>query len=440
MTDEVRLPAQAQADGLPAQAQADGLPAQAQADGGDKPAPRRPARIIGLDGVRGLGSLAVVFAHVAVNYSPHIHDEAKLGLLGLALILFFVLSGFLLFLPIVRRLTAPADVARMPDTRDYTLHRILRVFPAYLVIFLICNFIFQIAYVANPTLEPKGTTAGTGMITDPGQLLANLTLLQTYFPQYVQTGINPSWSLTLEIAFYVSLPVLGLLLFALRRRTGVRPLLLACVAPAVLFVVGIVGRLFIPLVISTTGVATVELQNWGPNWAAVYLRSFLSNSDLFAYGMVGAILFVAIEQGVVRQPVARRLRIATAVTLLASMVVALKLAAGQSPFATSAIGVVSGLLLLVIVMPLAHGGDSRMARWLDAKPVHYVGLISLSVYLWHYPVLLLMGRYGLAGGDSLSGMMRNELLVMAVTLVLASITYYLVERPALNSVRRFRRR
>lgn len=396
-------------------------------------------RIIGLDGVRGLGCLAVVVGHVAITYSPKTHDKAFLGMLGLALILFFALSGFLLFLPYVRRLTAEASSAAMPSTSQYALHRVLRVFPGYLVIFLICNFVLRAVYVENPVIQQRGTDQGTGMITHPGELLANLTLVQTYVPQYMQTGINPSWSLTLEIAFYLSLPLLGLMLFYFRRRTAVRPLLLACLAPAILLIIGVVGRSLAPLLMSHTG-GTLELQNWGPTWSAVYLRSFLTNADLFAFGMLAAILFVALEQGVVRESIARRVRLVTTLGMLIGMVVVLKLAADQSVFATMGIGAVSALLLLVIVTPLARGNDSMLARWLDAKPFHYVGVISLSIYLWHYPLLLLMGRYSVAAGDTWSGMFRNMALLVVITLVAASATYYLVERPALESAKRFRRR
>lgn len=397
-------------------------------------------RIIGLDGIRGLGCLAVVTGHVALSYSPVTHDKAFLGVLGLALILFFVLSGFLLFLPYIRRLTKDRTKAVMPDTTQYALHRVFRVFPGYLTIFLICNFVLQVAYVQNSAIQPHGTDAGTGMITDPWELLANLTLTQTYIPEYVQTGISPSWSLTLEIAFYATLPLLGLLLFALRKRTDVTPLVLACLAPAILLAVGIVGRLFAPLVFAATGADTVMMQNWGPTWAAVFMRSFLTNADLFAYGMFAAILFVAIEQGVISARAGRRIHLLCFPLLLVSFVVALALAVKGTVFATAGIGFVSAVFIAIVVLPLARGKDSPIARFLDLKPFHYVGVISLSVYLWHYPVLLLLGRYDLAAGDSWSGMFRNVAVVAVVTILLSTITYYAVERPGLGLVKRFRKR
>ena len=401
----------------------------------DKAARPKFARIEGLDGVRGLGCLAVIVGHVTHFYSPHTHQEAMLQLLGIALILFFALSGFLLFLPYLRRLMADKSKLRMPDTRDFALHRIFRVFPGFLVIFLICNYVFRAVYVVNPATIKEGTDVGSGMITDPGQLIANLTLTQTYFPQYIQTGINPAWSLTLEIAFYVSLPLLGFLLFWLRRRTSLQPLLIACVAPAILFTLGIVGRLLAPPIMASAHVTTTELLNWGPNWSAVYLRCFLSNADMFAYGMLAAIMFVAVEQQVVGPQVRRWARTVCAVALIPGFVVVMF--SGPTVFFTSAVAAFSALFIYVVIGPLALHKDSRLARIMDYKPFWYVGLVSLSAYLWHYPVILLLGRYGWAGGDTWGGMLWNTFITLAVTMTLATITYYLVEKPALASVKRF---
>ena len=383
----------------------------------ERPRPK-PARIEGLDGVRGLGCLAVIVGHVTIVYSPHTHDSAMLGLLGIALILFFALSGFLLFLPYVRRLTAEPSKLRMPDSREFALHRVMRVFPAYLVIFLICNFVFRVAYIANPATVPKGTDAGTGMITDPGQLLANLSLLQTYFPNYIQTGINPAWSLTLELAFYASLPLLALLVFALRKRVSVHPLLLACIPPAILFVVGVVGRLYAPEVMHMVDSTRTEILNWGPNWSAVYLRSFLSSADMFAYGMAAAVMFVAVDQGAVSEKIQRRARTYAFTLMVPFLMVALLMSASQSVFSSSAIAAFSALLIYVIIGPLALHQDSRLARWIDFKPFYYLGLISLSAYLWHYPLLVLLGRYGWAGGDTWGGMTWNTFVIVTATLVL----------------------
>ena len=182
-------------------------------------------------------------------------------------------------------------------------------------------------------------------------------------------------------------------------------------------------------------VTTTELLNWGPNWSAVYLRCFLSNADMFAYGMLAAILFVAVEQQVVGPKIRRWARTVCAVALIPGFVVVMF--SGPTVFFTSAVAAFSALFIYVVIGPLALHKDSRLARIMDYKPFWYVGLVSLSAYLWHYPVILLLGRYGWAGGDTWGGMLWNTFITLAVTMTLATITYYLVEKPALASVKRF---
>jgi peptidoglycan/LPS O-acetylase OafA/YrhL len=404
------------------------------------PMTRTRGRIIGLDGARGLSCLGVAVAHVTGHYSPETASATRVGLVGLSLIFFYVLSGFLLFLPYVRGLTRDRSAATAPSTRNFALHRVARILPGYLVIFLLVNFVFQVAYVQNPVYQPLGTEDGTGMITDPWQLLANLTLVQTYIPRYVQTGLNPSWSLTLEYAFYAVLPLLGMVLFMVRRRTDVRPFRIAVIGATALAAVALVGRAFVPIVDAATGITDPNLLEWGDNWAAVFSRSLLTNADNFAVGMLAAVVFVAMEQDAVREALSRRVRLYSSLALLPVLMVSAVLVALRTPYATSALGLLCALLILVVVGPLARGEVSTVARWLDVAPVLYVGKLSLSVYLWHFPVMLLLGRWGVLAGDTVGGMSYNVAVVLAATMVISTVTYYLVEKPAMNVARNYRRR
>lgn len=404
------------------------------------PVPRTTGRIIGLDGARGLSAVGVAVMHVAGNFSPNTAAQTKIGIVGMSLIFFFVLSGFLLFLPYVRRLTEDAPAATAPSARNFAIHRIARILPGYLVIFLLCNYVFAVVYVENPTVQTIGTSEGTGTITDPWQLLANLTLLQTYIPKYIFTGLNPSWSLTLEFAFYASLPLSAVLLFALRRRTSVRPLLLAASLPVAFIVLGFVGKLLLPLVSNHFGVTDPELMQWGPNWVSVYLRSFLVNADNFAFGMLAAVVVVAIEQGAVRRSVARRVRPAAALALPVVLAVSFALIALGDMFGTSGMALASALVILVIVAPLSCGQRSRIGEGLELTPFLFVGKVSLSLYLLHFPTMLMLHRFGLLAGDSLGGMCLNIVVVLAVTLIVSGVTYYTVEKPAMDIARRYRYR
>jgi len=412
----------------------------APASGSPEPASARPARarIIGLDGVRGVLCLMIAVTHITGHYSPKTALTWHTNVFGFSLVYFFVLSGFLLSLPFIRNLVKDRAAATLPNVTDYTVHRLARILPAYLLIFLFVNFVLQVAYVQNPALQPLGTDDGTGMITDPGMLIANLTLTQSYFPAYIQTGINPSWSLTLEYAFYASLPLLFLVAFRLRKRVAVNPLVLAAAVPAVLLVLGLVGRALMPVVFAHVDTTDFMLLNWGPNWGAVYTKSYLTNADNFALGMFAAVVFVAMERGELPERLSRRIRTLSAVAILPVLVVCGALLVFASQFVTAGVAVVAALMILIIVAPLARHQKSRLATALDFRPIRFVGEISLSAYLWHFPVLLVLGRLGWMSGDTLPGMLLNIVLALAVTILLGSLTYYLIEKPGMNYAKRIR--
>ncbi|MGU3293988.1 acyltransferase family protein [Williamsia sp. M5A3_1d] len=400
-------------------------------------APRRRGRIKGLDGPRGIACIAVLVVHVAAHYSPDTTVASKIGLLGQSLIFFFALSGFLLFLPFVRALFLGAP--KQPDVRQYFTHRLLRIFPVYIVIFLIANFALQAAYLTNAEKSlVVGSQSGTGMITDPLTFIANLFLVQTYFPSLIQTGVNPSWSLTLEYAFYVALPIVGGLMFYLRRRMRWSPVVIGMI-PAVLFVViGVAGKVFAYYLSSRAGITDVAEQNFGPNWSAVVLRSFLGGSDAFAFGMAAATIFVAVEVGAEGSTLGRRLRKWSVVGLVIATFAMLALLVLQSNFQVTATGLAAGLFILIIVLPLAEGRRSRMADILDWKPFEYLGKISLGIYLWHFPLLIALGKWGLLGGDDMVSMIRNIVTVGVVSVACAAVTYRFVEEPGLKYARKLR--
>ncbi|KZF09508.1 MAG: acyltransferase [Rhodococcus sp. (in: high G+C Gram-positive bacteria)] len=397
---------------------------------------RRPARILGLDGPRGVACLCVLAVHVGGHNSPATVSTYKLGLLGQGLIFFFALSGFLIFLPMVRRLFAGKP---MPDNRSYAVHRILRVFPAYIVIFLFANFVMRAVFLENAAAsEEHFTDAGLGMITDPVTLLGNLTLVHSYIPSMLQTGINPSWSLTLELMFYIALPLFASIAFALQRRTNLSAPVLALIPVVALFAIGVVGKLYTASRVGPSGVTDPMLLDWGPNEVAVLSRSFFSLADNFTFGMLAAVIFVAVDSGLLKGWVSTRMRWWTGLAMLPVAAVSLKLIDDNSRWQSTFVSLGSALLILFIIAPLARGQNSKVAQWADWAPLAYVGTISLSVYLWHFPVLIMVGRFGWMQGDSPVGMLCNFLVVGAVSVVFGTVTYRLVEKPALMVARKYK--
>src|SRR5215208_4533859 len=170
------------------------------------PEPRSDA----LDGLRGLAALSVVGFHVWL-YRPERVPGTRMGLgdqiffeLHLGLICFFVLSGFLLYRGLLRR----------PDFKRYTVRRIARIVPAYYVSIASCLILF--AALGLTDLIPP--TASLPLFLVFGQNYSADTLME----------INPvTWTLCVEAAFYVALP-----LVALARSGRLRIVLLACLIAA----------------------------------------------------------------------------------------------------------------------------------------------------------------------------------------------------------------
>lgn len=397
---------------------------------------KRPARIVGLDGPRGFACLCVLAVHVGGHYSPQTVLTYKLGLLGQGLIFFFALSGFLIFLPMVRKLFAGKP---MPNNFSYAMHRLLRVFPAYLFIFLFANFVMRAVFVENAAVaERHFTDNGLGILTDPLTLLANLTLLHSYIPSMLQTGINPSWSLSLEFAFYLALPLLTGIAFYLRKRTSISAPVLAMIPVVIMFVIGITGKLYTASLVGPSGITDPKLLDWGPNQVAVLSRSFWSLADNFTYGMLAAVVFVAIDNGMLKGAIATRMRWWTGLAMIPTAAISLKLIDDNSRWQSSTVAFGSALLILFIIVPLARGEKSLLAERADWAPLSYVGMISLSVYLWHFPILIMVGRFGWMAGDSPLGLLRNFVLVCAISIAFGSLTYRFIEKPGLTYARRFK--
>jgi peptidoglycan/LPS O-acetylase OafA/YrhL len=399
------------------------------------PSPTR-VRIRGLDGARGLAAAGVLAAHVADYYPPGNTISTHVAeLMGVSLIFFFVLSGFLLFLPYLRALTGESP--KMLSTKYYATQRLARVFPVYVVILLITSYGLRLAFVDNPMSYPRGSGGGTGMITNPWQLIANLTLLQNYIPRYFQTGLNPSWSLTMEYAFYAALPLVAALMFAMRKRSTVRPYTLAVIAVLILIVVGFAGKLLAPVFIPDYFDMNPWTLNWGPNGAAVYLRSFPVNADNYALGMLAAVVVVAMERGELRERISRRVRLYCLLALLPTAALFVVLLDLKRQFETTALALFGALVILAVVAPLARSQPSSLANWFDVGPLRFLGRISLSLCLWHYPIMLLLGRWGLMETGSVPAMMRNVLVVFVLSALVSTVSYHYVERPAMNAARRY---
>jgi peptidoglycan/LPS O-acetylase OafA/YrhL len=142
-------------------------------------------------------------------------------------------------------------------------------------------------------LVPVSAHPLAGALHDPTLLLKDALLVLELAPSTLSSGIEPAWSLAVEVTFYVLLPLFGLLAACLATRAASRrSRLAAALAPAALLVLlALAGKL------AATFVVPGPEAVLGDTWHSVLDRSFLTHADLFAVGMLVAVLRVEYEHG-----------------------------------------------------------------------------------------------------------------------------------------------
>lgn len=356
-----------------------------------------------VEGMRACAAIGVVVTHVAFQTGHTGGFSGRLlGRFDLAVAVFFALSGFLLWRG---HAAAARGLRSRPPTGHYLRSRIVRIMPGYLV-----------AVVVILTLLPDARP-------DLTVWLANLTLTQIYVPLTLTAGLTQMWSLSVEMAFYIMLPFLALLVrwVPVRARIGV------ITAAAVLSL----GWALLWQLLPVETPLGVNPLNWPP--------AFLS---WFAAGMLLAELTVSPTGWVHR--LARRRVLMAAIAIAAFLVAASPLAGpeGLTPgsvdqfIVKTAMGaIVAGALLA----PLVLDRPDTSHRFLGSTTMVTLGRWSYGLFVWHLAALAMV--FPVIGQFAFSGHMPVVLVLTVVFgFAIAAVSYALVESPCRNALRRWERR
>lgn len=349
----------------------------------------KPRHLPGLEGLRAVAAFGVILTHVAfqTGVDPATPVGAVLARFDFFVPVFFALSAFLLW-------RGHRTDRRLSTITRYLLNRTGRILPAYLG-----------CVVAVILLLPEAAR----MSGD--QIMANLTLTQVYWADGLAPGLTHLWSLSVEVGFYLALPLLALSIGRLGRRGRI----LAIVGLAVLSL----GWAYLPFVVDSE----VNRQIWPPAYA-----------PWFAVGMLAAEV-----EGRVPALVRRALRVRWLWWLVA---LATAWVAGQEWYGPLGLThpepdefarrVLAGTVFAAaIVLPeaLAPG-----AVWLRHPVMQALGRWSYSVFLWHVAMLSL--AFPLLGLDYFSGGFWPVLLVtLGLTLPVAVASFVFLEDPGKRLVR-----
>lgn len=335
-----------------------------------------------LDGTRAVAVAAVLLFHGGVSWMSG-------GYLGVSV--FFTLSGYLITSLL---LTEHQRSGKINAAAFYT-RRARRLLPASLVcIVAVCLMAWAgwFSGVANLKRDVLGAVfqVFNWVKLGSGESYADLTAAQAG----LKKPLDHYWSLAIEEQFYWVWPLafIGLVAFARRRKIKV------------LTVVAIITAL-------SAVAAPVIAQVWGPN--AAYWSTPARICEILA----GALVACWLHGRPVPSGIAPLAPIAFGVLAVASVL----FPDGSGPAYEGALPLVAAVSAALIVGLQAPGPIRTM---LSARPLVGLGKISYGVYLYHWPIFILIDRRGwdVPVGVSLA-------VKCALTLVVSVASFYLIEKP-----------
>ena len=345
----------------------------------------RLPRIPALDGIRAVAVIAVLLFHAGVSWMPG-------GSFGVDV--FFVLSGFL----ITALLVGERDRSGTIKLGGFYLRRARRLVPALVMVLLfVCVTWGLLLAVKTPTLR--------------GDALATMAYVanwhfafsgQGYFASFAAPSpLLHTWSLAVEEQFYLIWPLAVTFLLA-RGRSVVR-------WAAVLVALSFLST----LIQSLAGVWTDRLY-YGTDTRAMPL-------------LLGAVLGAWFIRRPATAALDRRNSAGLQVVGLAAAVAVgyfFGVVRGDSTalYRGGFLGLAACVVIVIASVALVPSGV--LARVLSVQPMRYLGQISYGIYLWHWPLFLLLTHQ--RTGLSVNGLLAVRL---AITLVVSVLSYHLVELP-----------
>ena len=364
-----------------------------EASPGSSGSPGRPGRIEGLDGLRALAIVAVLVYHLNASWLPG-------GFLGVDV--FFVVSGFLITTLLVREHESTGRVR----LSQFWVRRARRLLPA-LVLCVVTSVLIARA-VSQDLLVDIGREI-LGALTFSTNWV-EITAGTSYFDQTAPQLFMNFWSLAVEEQFYLVWPLLTLALLAVSSRVRVG----AAVA------VGLGSSLLMAALFSP-----------GSDGTRVYY-----GTDTHVMGlMAGAALAFAWASPRLAPRVApsRWGRFGPYAVPLALLVLLAEMALldEQSTWTFRGGILLASLATAVLVMGVVErrpGGPRPVARVMRHPALGWVGARSYSIYLWHWPVILLVALDNPSAPGTVSHLL-TRLWCVLVTVALADLTFRFVETP-----------
>lgn len=347
--------------------------------------------IKGLDGLRALAVVMVLAYHLKLPI-------AKSGLLGVTV--FFVLSGFL----ITRILITEIEETHTIDLKNFWVRRIRRLIPAVLSMSVVIIFV---SAVVNRVVFTKGCKDFIASVLGFNNWWQIFNKVSYFEAAGAPSPFTHCWSLAIETQFYLIYPILLLLLSRVFRKRKKR------------------GKVFASLsallaVVSMILMAVLYNPNGDPS--RVYY-----GTDTRAFSLlIGALAAIQMEYRIIKVRLPRKIwALIGSISLVILTCMMIFISSYSSFLYYGGQAIVS--LLTAFVVYAVTVSKSMLNKILGHNALKWIGDRSYSIYLWHYPIIILI-----SGGKKSAWWIM--LIEIVLSVVLAEISYRFIETPIRHGI------
>jgi peptidoglycan/LPS O-acetylase OafA/YrhL len=338
-----------------------------------------------IEGLRGLAVGLVVAAHAGLQI-----PGAALGP-----DIFFALSGYLIVGILLRSLEAERGIS----FREFYARRIRRIAPALAATILLT--VAVVALLNDPTTLARTAKDGAAALAGAANITFGLQAVD-YFGSTEPSPLLPLWSIGVEEQFYLLVP----LLLGIAWKAGKRHAILITLTA---------------IAIGSTAAAAL-LTPVEPIWAYYLLPTR-------AYGLAAGGLLALLETRALASNTLRRIPFAPiGFAIIAALTLLLPGEKGYPGLAgplsgVATVALVGGMATIGLRGTVSAAGGKAMRALFSIAPLRAIGRISYSLYLVHWPILILPTYFGIAMNEG-----ATALAVIASVLV-AALMYRFVEQP-----------
>ena len=351
--------------------------------------------ITGLDGIRAIAVIMVLSYHLKLALF-------KSGFLGVTV--FFVLSGYLITGILISEVEEEGTI----DLKNFWLRRIRRLVPAVMSMAVVIIFV---SAVVNRVIFTKGCKDFLASVLGFNNWWQIFNKVSYFEAAGVPSPFTHCWSLAIETQFYLIYPLILLGIYKLAKSRGEgrakRGLLFAGVT------------LLLALISVILMIVLFDPQQ---DASRVYY-----GTDTRAFSLLfGALLAILWEYRMVPRRLSASVNMVLGSVSFAVLLVMTIAINGSSNFWYRG-GQFLGTILTVLMVYAVSGRKTWLSRFLSNPVLKWIGDRSYSIYLWHYPIILLISK-------GIKASWWITLIEIVLSVVLAELSYRFIETPIRHGI------